>query len=96
MKPVTALILAAALAGPALASGGSAARALIDEYMISTERVSRVDADLYEVAYRSDLLVTRGCWVNAFGETAVVTYTRIIFIDANQVCTIVETRARDN
>lgn len=96
MKLISSLALAATLAGSAAAYGnsGSAARALVSEYGLMTVNVSRVETDVYEVAYRSDLLVTSGCWVSAYAEPAVVTQRLIIFVDANEVCSIVSTRQR--
>lgn len=96
MKSFTVLALAAALVAPAAAYGTSAARALVSEYSISTVNVSRVDNDVYEASYGYDQIVTRGCWVNAYGEAAVITNTQIIFVDANEVCAIAERRPRPN
>ncbi len=96
MKSFTALALAAALVAPAAAYGTSAARALVTEFGLSTDNVSRVETDVYEAAYGYDQIVTSGCWVNAYGEAAVITNRQIIFIDANEVCTIVERRPRPN
>lgn len=97
MKPIPLLVLAAAFVGPAAAYGnGSAARALVAEYGIMTESVSRVETDVYQTYYRNDLILTSGCWVNAYGEAAVITRNQIIFIDANEVCMIVGTKPREN
>ena len=94
MKSLTAPALAAALIAPATAYGNSAARALVNEFGMSTVNVSRVETDVYEAAYANDQIVTSGCWVNAYGEAAVITNRQIIFIDANEVCAIVERRPR--
>ena len=94
MKSFAALTLAAALVAPAAAYGTSAARALVNEYGMLTENVSRVETDVYQTAYGYDQIVTSGCWVNAYGEAAVITNRQIIFVDANEVCAIVERRPR--
>ena len=94
MKSISTLAFAAALIGPAAAYGSSAARALVNEFGISTVNVSRVETDVYEAAYANDQIVTRGCWVNAYGDAAVVTRNQLIFVDANEVCAIAERRPR--
>ncbi len=94
MKPVPALILAAALGGTA-AAYPSAARAIVTEYSLMTESVSRVKSDVYRAGYRNEWLVTRGCWVMAYAEPALITRTQIIFIDIDTVCWIAERRQPD-
>ena len=89
---VTAAV-ATSLALPAAAYGG-AARALISEFGINTQSVSKVESNLYEVAYSDTLLVTSNCWVSAYADTAVVTSNQIIFIDANETCWISGTQEK--
>lgn len=94
MRSLVTATLAAALALPA-AAYNSAARALVSEFGITTQSVSKVDSNVYEVAYYDYQLVTYSCWVGAYAEAAVVTNTQIIFIDQNEVCSIMETRAKE-
>lgn len=94
MRSLSTVALAAVLALPA-AAYNSAARALVNEYGITTTTVSKVDSNVYEAAYSNYQLVTYSCWVGAYAETAVVTNSQIIFIDQNEVCSIMETRAKE-
>lgn len=94
MRSLVTATLAAALALPA-AADDSAARALVNEFGITTRSVSKVASDVYEASYSNYQLVTESCWVGAYAEAAVVTNTQIIFIDRNEVCSILETRLKE-
>lgn len=85
-----ALVLAAVSTAQA-----AAARALVQEFMITTQRVSSVESNVFEVAYQDALIVTSGCWVSAYNDDAVITNNQIIFIDRDEVCQIMELRARE-
>lgn len=76
------------------AAHANAARALVSEFGITTQSVSKVETNLYEVAYSDTLLVTSNCWVSAYADTAVVTSSQIIFIDANETCWISGTQEK--
>ena len=93
MRSLVTATLAAALALPA-AAYDSAARALVNEFGITTQSVSKVETNLYEVAYSDTLLVTSNCRVSAYADAAVVTSSQIIFIDANETCWISGTQDR--
>jgi hypothetical protein len=94
MRSLVAATLAAALTLPA-AADNSAARALVNEFGITTQSVSKVASNIYEASYSNYQLVTDSCWVGAYAEAAVVTSTQIIFIDLNEVCAILETRPKE-
>lgn len=92
IRPLLAAALALAAIGTANAN---AARALVQEFMLTTQRVSSVESNVFEVAYQDALIVTSSCWVSAYNDDAVITNNAIIFIDQNEVCSIYELRARE-
>lgn len=95
MKPFLIFVCAGAFTAPTFAYGTSAGRALAEEFGLNTQSVSKVETDVYEIAYSDQLVLTSGCWVAAYREAAVVTSRRVIFIDANEVCDIVGLRDRN-
>ena len=94
MKALSGLVTALTLLA-APAAHANAARALVDEFVLMTQSVTKVESNVYEVAYDNELRVTSSCYVSAYAETAVVTHTRIIFIDANEVCSIIDTKPKE-
>jgi len=82
-------VLVPAIAALCDAASADSARALVDEFYLTTEKISRVEVDLYEIAYSDELVVTSNCWTYAYNDAAVVTSRSLIFIDQDEVCTIV-------
>lgn len=83
---VVSAVLGLQLASPAHA--GEAAEAIIDAFGIETHYVSRIDNDLYEIRSKDLIVVTLYCYAYATTETAVITETKIIFVDEDEACDV--------
>jgi hypothetical protein len=66
-----------------------AAKALVKEFKIRTYSATREDDDIYELL-EGYVIRTSSCYVYAYGEPVVLTESKMIFIDSDEVCDIAD------
>lgn len=89
MRTTAAFTLLAAVAAIPIgtARAGEAAKALVKEYGLKTYTVTRKDSDFYEVL-EGYVIKTKYCYTYVYYGKAVITESKIIFVDQDDVCDV--------
>jgi hypothetical protein len=87
-KQIAAVLSACLIAFPLPAfAAGPAIRALVQEFRIPTYTATRKSDNVYEIL-EGYVVITQYCYAYTYGSTVVVTQSKIIFIDENEVCDV--------
>jgi len=91
-RNLTAVVLALA-ASATSAEAGDGAKALVEEFGITTYTASRKDDNIYELQ-EGYVVRTNYCYAYVYYEDVVVTKSKIIFVESDEVCDIADVYRR--